>query len=77
MPGRSLATDLASMRAALVAGLGQPAAIIETPLIGRVEFRTVDEIQAAIAWVDSQNPATAATPRTFVMQSNRGTGGCL
>ena len=31
--------DLSAMRAALVAALGQGAAMIETPLIGRVEFR--------------------------------------
>ncbi len=53
MPGRNpllhagplTAGDLASMRAALVAGLGQATSEIETPLLGKVVFRTVDELQ--------------------------------
>jgi len=51
-------------------------AVIETPQLGRVEYRTVAEIQSAIAWLDGEILRLNPQQRSFVVQSNRGTGGC-
>jgi hypothetical protein len=66
--------ELIDMRANLVAALGQGSAEVETPQLGRVSYRTPAEIQSALAWLDAELQQINPTSRTFVIQSNRGTG---
>ena len=70
--------DLLGMRQKLITQMASGNASIETPLLGRVEFSSVADIQAALAYLDAQLAAMAGAGRTFVAQSNRGTnsGGC-
>ena len=70
--------DLLTMRQTLVTALASGNQSIETPVLGRVEFRTVSEIRDALGWIDSEIARTAGVGSTFVAQSNRGTdtGGC-
>jgi hypothetical protein len=76
MKGRSSAPlDLAALRDALIAALGSSTLAIETPQLGRVEYRSVAELESAIAFLESQIGAAGGQPGTFVFQSNRGTGG--
>jgi hypothetical protein len=71
--GPKTVDDLMADRAALIEQLSSPLAV-ETPQLGKVEFRSVAEIQTAIGLIDGQIAATAGTPRVIVAQSNRGTG---
>ena len=70
--------DLLNMRQTLVTALASGNQSIETPTLGRVEFRGVQEIRDALGWIDSEIARTAGVGSTFVAQSNRGTdtGGC-
>lgn len=73
--GPSVTDQLLLMRAQLVGALGQGAIRVMTPQLGEVEYRSVAEIQAALAWLDAELELINPTARTFVFQSNRGTGG--
>jgi hypothetical protein len=69
--------DLAALRQQLIASMATGQAVIETPQLGRVEYRTVAEIQSAISWLDGEILRLNPQQRSFVVQSNRGTGDCL
>jgi hypothetical protein len=51
---------------------------IETPLIGRVMFRSAADISAGLGILNSQIAAMSGKPviGTFVVVSDRGLGGC-
>jgi hypothetical protein len=66
--------DLLKMQAALLAAMGSGLLSVDTPQLGRVEYQSLREIQSALNWVNSQLEAIAPAGRTFVFQSNRGTG---
>ena len=68
--------DLAAMRDQLIAAMAKGQALIETPQLGRVEYRSVGEIQSAIAWIDGEILRLNPQQRSFIARSNRGTGGC-
>ncbi len=66
--------ELLALRAQLVAALGQGTTRIQTPQLGEVEYRSIQEIKDAIAWIDAQTALLNTGASTFVFQSNRGTG---
>ena len=67
--------DLLALRQTLIQQMASGNASIDTPMLGRVEFASVGEIQLALAYLDAQLAAMAGIGRTFVAQSNRGTNG--
>ena len=64
---------LEEMRAQLVARLASGVQSVDTPQLGKTEFPTVEQIQAAIAFLDSEIARGNPTAKTFVFQTNRGT----
>jgi len=69
--------ELNKYRDTLIASMSTGTAEIETPMLGRVSYNSPSEIQKAIAWIDGEIQRQAPTQKTFVVQSNRGVGGCL
>ena len=68
--------DLAAMRDRLIAAMAKGQTRISTPQLGEIEYRGVGELQKAIAWIDGEIQRLNPQQRSFVAQSNRGTGGC-
>jgi hypothetical protein len=69
--------ELNAYRDQLIGAMSKGTVSIETPQLGRVEFGSPSEIQKAIAWIDGEIQRQAPSQKTFVVQSNRGTGDCL
>jgi hypothetical protein len=69
--------DLNAYREKLIKAMAGGIAVVESPALGRVEFSSPSEIEGAISWVDQEILRLQPQQRTFVAQSNRGTGGCL
>ena len=67
--------QLNAYRDKLVASLSSGVMRVSTPQLGETEFVSPSEIQSAIAWIDGEIQRQAPTQKTFVAQSNRGTGG--
>ena len=61
--------ELLALRAQLVAALGQGTAEVETPQLGRVMYRSIAEIKAAIAWIDAQTALLNTGASTFVFKA--------
>jgi hypothetical protein len=66
--------ELNSYRDKLIAAMSGGTRQVSTPQLGLVEFSSPSEIQSAIAWIDAQTALVNGTARTFIFQSNRGTG---
>ncbi len=65
--------DLIAARDQLLSQLASPLSI-ETPLLGRTEFRSVPDIESALAILNGQIAAASGSPSTgvFVVTSDRG-----
>ncbi len=65
--------DLIAARDQLLQQLSSPLSI-ETPLLGRTEFRSVPDIESALAILNGQIAAASGSPSTgvFVVTSDRG-----
>jgi len=69
------ADELLTLRDKLVNALGTGTSRVATPQLGEVDYCSPAQLQSAISWIDGELQMTSPTTRTFVFQSNRGTGG--
>jgi len=66
--------ELLALQAQLVAAMASGVFRVSTPQLGEVEYQRARDLQAALAWVTAELEAANPQGRTFVFQSNRGTG---